>query len=368
MIDFAELLKFKHAIAELDLANLPVPLYSDTLLGQKTWEMMLSTNGKAARSFVSKLRPTCVQFPRGIFILSDGSVTTCCRDPRGLNSLGSVYHDSLKELWDTKISSVVQGDLYQMPVCKECIGSDAASLTSSPEELAKWQERLAGFPDYIQIEIMGACNYACCISREMHLYRPVKPDLDAIFCSIVEVIPRVKELNLFNYGEPLLHDGLVKFVRDCREASDTVDMTIATNGMLLNEEYAAAFIENRLTRLIISVHGGPGTEGMLKYSKVGADYDKVMENLRRLVEMRRSLGSLLPRISLKAILFHWNDDESTMERFRADAGSLGLRADLSADADNYYWVLNTAFPEQSSLRFTPDSAELQQLQDASELA
>jgi hypothetical protein len=365
-MDFAELLKYKNALAELNFGSLPVPLYRDTPLGQKTHELMLSANGKAVRSFVEKMRPTCVQFPRGIFILSDGAVTTCCRDSLGLNAIGSVYHDSLEQLWATSISSVVRGDLYDMPACRNCIGTPAASLTSSPEDIARWQESTAGYPDYLQIEIMGACNYACCLSPEIRDYRPVKPDLDAIFSSIAPLIPHLKELNLFNYGEPLLHDGLAKFVGDCRGASSGVAINIATNGMLLNEQFADSFIEHQVSRLIVSVHGGPGTEGMLKYSKVGANYDTVLANLRRLVELKASSGSLLPRISFKAILFNWNDDQETMERFRSDARSLGLRADLAADADNYYWVLNAANPDISSARFTPGSAELQKLQDASE--
>lgn len=362
--NFEELLQFKEEIAEL--ATLPVPLYDDTPLGQKTLELMLSPKGKSARFYLNKLRPTCILFPRGIFILSDGSVTTCCSDALGRNFLGSIYHTSLKNIWKTSVYNMVHYDLYEMGACKRCIGSGAASLTSSPDDILRWQKRTAGFPDYIQIEIMAACNYGCCISPRLHEYRPVKPDLDTIYRNIAEFIPHVKELNLFNHGEPLLHDGLEGFVEKCRKTSDRVEMTIATNGMLLDEQFARSFIENKVNRLIVSVHGGPGTEGMLKYAKVGADYERVISNLRRLVEMKESMGSQLPRISLKAILFNWNDNDGDMEILRSDAMSLGLRADLSADADNYYWVLNSADPDISSARFKAGSAELQQLKAASE--
>jgi len=366
MQNFEELLKLKEDIAEFGLASLPVPLYRDTPLGKKTRDLMLSPNGKAARLFLNKLRPACVQFPRGIFILSDGSVTTCCKDSLGLNSLGSVYDNSLENLWQTSVSSIVHGDLYELPACRRCIGSASASLTSSPDDIARWRETSSGSPDYIQIEIMGACNYGCCISPDIRNYRTVKPDLAAIYRNIAEFIPRVKELNLFNHGEPLLHDALANFVANCRKSSQTVQINIATNGMLLDEQFAQAFIEHQVDRLIVSVHGGPGTEGMLKYAKYGADYEKVLANLHRLVEMKRRAGSELPRISLKAILFNWNDDESTMERLRCDARSLGLQADLAADADNYYWVLNAADPDISSARFQPGSAALQRLKDAFE--
>ena len=362
---FEKLFKFKEDVAKM--AIIPVPLNRKEPLGEAVREIMLSPDGKRARLYLEKIRPTCIQFPRGIFILSDGNVTTCCHDPLGRNSLGTVYRNSLKDLWNSAVSNIVHGDLYDMPVCRDCIGSPAASLTSRPEDISAWQKKASGFPDYIQIEIMGACNYGCCISPNIHHYRPVKPDLDAIHRSIIDFIPHVKELNLFNYGEPLLHDGLGDFVGMCRRSSEAVCINIATNGVLLTEQFAKAFIEHRLNRLIVSVHGGPGTDNMLKYSKYGADYDGVLSNLRRLIEIRRDSGSHLPHISLKAILFNWNDNEPDMERFRSDARSLGLLAGQSQDTDNYYWAMNDGDPLLSSCRFRPGSVELQQLKDASEI-
>lgn len=363
--NFEELFKFKEDVAKL--AILPAPLYRNDPLGQEVLQIMLSPIGKKARMFLEKLRPTCIQFPRGIFILSDGSVTTCCNDPLGQNSIGSIYLNSLKDIWESTVSKIVHGDLYDLPACRGCIGSPAASLTSNPGDISNWHEKASEFPDYIQIEIMGACNYGCCISPEIRHHRPVKPDLNAIFRNIVDFIPHVKELNLFNYGEPLLHEGLVDFIGKCRNASDKVNINISTNGILLNEHYAKAFIEHKVTRLIVSAHGGPGTENMLRYSKYGADYERVISNLHRLVEIKHVLGSQMPRISLKAILFNWNDNDSDMEKFRLDAKDLGLRADLSADADNYYWVLNAAEASLSSCKFKPGSPGLQHLIDASEL-
>jgi hypothetical protein len=108
---------------------------------------------------------------------------------------------------------------------------------------------------------------------------------------------------------------------------------------------------------------------MLKYSLYGADYDKVIENIRLLLEMRNRSGSSYPKVQLKAILFNWNDSDEAMNKFRADAKSLGLIAADTRDADRYYWVLDgdRSASDRFSKRFLPGSPELQQLIDANEI-
>ena len=350
------------------LASLATPLYASSEAGDFARKIMLSPNGARIRSLLKNCRPVCKLFPEGIFILSDGSVTTCCNDAMGANRFDSIYENPMHDIWNRHIPRIVQGDLYDMPACRGCIGSHAASITSGEEELHNWHAWPAKYPTYIQIEIMGTCNYGCCISRDLHRHREVKPDLDKIFDNIRDFLPHIKQLNLFNYGEPLLNDGFLAFLHKCRSAAPTLILNLATNGMLLDEKHAERFIDDSLDYAIVSVHGGPGTEGMLKYSGYGADYDKVIANVKRLLEKRRLSGKSHPKIQLKAILFNWNDSDAAMDRFRADARDLGLTATTSRDADKYYWVLDAdrSGTQRFSQRFYPGSPELQRLIDAQE--
>ena len=351
------------------LATLGSPLYSTSETGSFAKSIMLSSNGTSIRSLLSNYKPVCKLFPEGIFILSDGSVTTCCNDPLGGNRFDSIYQNSMHTIWKQHIPRIIQGDLYDLKVCRDCIGSQPASITSTPAERDKWHAWPAKFPTYIQIEIMGTCNYGCCISRDIHHVRTVKPDLAKIFDNIKDFLPNITQLNLFNYGEPLLNDGFLDFIHECRDASPSIVLNLATNGMLLDSKHASAFIKDRMDYVIVSVHGGPGTNNMLKYSKFGADYDKVIENVRRLLEMRNRYGRSWPKVQLKAILFNWNDSDEAMNKFRADAKSLGLVAACSRDVDRYYWVLDgdPTASHRFSKRFIQGSPELQRLIDSKEL-
>jgi len=104
-----------------------------------------------------------------------------------------------------------------------------------------------------------------------------------------------------------------------------------------------ALIENRVNRVIVSAHGAPGTEKLMQYAQRGADYNIVLDNTKRLLELKKELGSEMPKVSFRVILFDFNDDDESMDRVRADAKKLGLGAHWGHyDTDNYHWYLDGA--------------------------
>jgi len=322
--------------------------------------LMFPKYGKRIRKIFPIIRPYCKYFPQLINILSDGNVTTCCLDPYGKNKLGSVYKHDISEIWNNKIKNIlISGDLYDLEQCRDCIGSEHAPLFPKKADYLKWQNLVYQYPKGIQIEVMGRCNYGCCCSSEVYKYRnnnETKPDLDRIFENIKSFFPKIENLNLFNHGEPLLHDGFCDFVKKCRKESGTLSMNLATNGMLMDEKISRCLIEQKIRYVSISVHGGPGTENMLKYSKYGADYNKVMANVKRLTELRKMYKSKSPIVAIKVILFNWNDTDELMGWLRKDAKAAG--------ADKIIWALDgsTGYGLRSSKRFTLGSDKLQRLQ------
>ncbi len=322
--------------------------------------LMLTKYGRKIRRAFSAFRPWCKEFPQMINILSDGSVTTCCFDPYGKNRLGSVYKHDISEIWNNKVKNILMfGDLYDLKQCRDCIGTRHAPILSKKNDYSKWQNFAYRHPKVIQIEIMGRCNYGCCCSNEIYKYRKnneTKPNLDKIFDNIKSFLPKIEKLNLFNHGEPLLHDGFCVFVKKCRKESDKLKMCLCTNGMLMDEKISRCLIEQKINYVSISVHGGAGTENMLKYSKYGADYSKVMANIKQLTKLRKMYKSKLPSVVIDTILFNWNDTDEMINRLRKDAKAVGV--------DKINWVLDggTGRLSRSSKRFPLGSDELQRLQ------
>ena len=350
---------------EVFLTSLTGPLYYSSEIGKKVKRIMKSDNGLMLREKFPQYIPWCSAFPSGLVILSDGSVSTCCFDPFGRNSLGNVFESDLLSIWKKNVRQVVKKGLYSLDGCRDCIGNESlSSLISDPEDYLVWENSVQGYPTDITIEIMGACNYGCCVSPEVQKYRNTKLDLYELFPRIKSFLHGIKRIRLFNYGEPLLNEGFCDFIENCRKETSEVKMILATNGILMNERISTSLIERKVDTVVVSVHGGPGTENMLKYSRYGADYEKVLQNVKRLIELKKEFNSEYPKISLRAILFNWNDKDDIMDKFREDAMALGLRATGgNPDTDNYQWLLDGASGrlERASKRFLAGNVETEKL-------
>lgn len=339
------------------------PLFTISPLGKKVKEIMLSSEGERIRDNLVQFRPWCGWFPSMIVVLSDGSVTTCCVDSYGKQVFGNVYEKDIKQVLSDKLPDILQRGLYDFEICRNCVGEHPfVSLISNPKEYEVWLHSYQQSPATLQLEIMGACNYQCpCPAGEIYKLRPVKLNLEKTFCHIKSILPELNQLNLFNFGEPLLNDGFVDFIKKCRDAAPDLFIVLATNGLLMNEHISQALIEAKVNQVIVSVHGGPGTENMLKYSKVNANYDVVIKQVKQLIKLREDYQSSIPKVALKAVLFNWNDTDETMNQLRRDAGELGLRP-LNGDPqeDTYYWVIDQT-RNLSSKRFTNGSEALKRL-------
>ena len=57
---------------------------------------------------------------------------------------------------------------------------------------------------------------------------------------------------------------------------------------------------------------------LLKYSKYGADYNKVMANIKRLTKLRKAYKAKLPIVTIKTILFNWNDTDELINWLRKE--------------------------------------------------
>ena len=327
---------------------------------QNLISFLASPLGSPIRLLIPAWRGRCRLFPRGLVIYADGRVTTCCMDALGQQTLGSVYAESLEQIWRREASRFFSQGLFTSDLCRRCIDSPRAPIFGGQPSRREWKKAAEGYLSLLIVEIMACCNYGCCDARDMRPYRQAtKADLGRMFNAIQGVLPHLQEMVLFNVGESLLHEGFCDFVRRCRAETDA-NLLLSTNGLLLDSKIAECLIEERLNKLIVSVHGGPGTENMLKYSQYGADYDRVLANVARLVKLRDSKGSNFPLVELRATLFEWNDSDELMDRLRADARAVGASLAWTVD-----WAGSTA--PRASKRFLPGSAALLALKERGEL-
>jgi MoaA/NifB/PqqE/SkfB family radical SAM enzyme len=230
-----------------------------------------------------------------------------------------------------------------------------AMRTRNARLIEGFHQRVHPFPASLVIEPISICNYACCGCHAGlgDLKRGGLLDMGTLNDHVLPVIPDVRQVRLYNYGEPFLHPHIIDIIGSIRRKNRALNLHISTNGQLMTKEIAEGLVDAQVNYLIVSVHGGPTQEGLLKYSRRGPEIDVITANIDYLVKLKKRKGKRLPWIFLKAILFKWNDSEEEMEAFLELGKTLGV--------DFAGWGANSSDPALSSTRVAPGTQPYQDL-------
>ncbi|MFH1996540.1 MAG: radical SAM protein [Candidatus Omnitrophota bacterium] len=142
------------------------------------------------------------------------------------------------------------------------------------------------YPEEISIEIMDICNLRCphCYLPAQRHSDPGLMDLD-LFKRIIErispLIGRAKKTS-FPSIEPLFHNKIFEMVDCVKEKNKNIAIPINTNAMLLDDTKIDNLLKRKVYRYYISLDGC--TKETVESFKIGADFDKVVRNIRRLKE------------------------------------------------------------------------------------
>lgn len=162
-------------------------------------------------------------------------------------------------------------------------------------------------PESIQIEISNRCNLKCplCLKGRNEVVRN-NPDIDVDFFRTVldELKYYDPRLQLWNYGEPLLHKNIYQIVSSIK--NDFSDCSISTNGTVMNGRLAKAILNSGITEIIFAIDG-ISQESYGKY-RVGGVLKNVLNNLGIISEQKKKSKCDI-KITVQFIIFKHNFDE-----------------------------------------------------------
>jgi MoaA/NifB/PqqE/SkfB family radical SAM enzyme len=180
---------------------------------------------------------------------------------------------------------------------------DSAEFGAHMQEVRPW-------PDVVQIEITSVCNLRCvmcpvtCERRERGEDERVLSVDD--LARFREVFENAYEVELTGFGEIFAHPDLLNVLRFLRACGCTINAT--TNGTLMDRERVETIVnEGLLDLLCVSLDAA--TPETLARVRVGAKMDRILANVRGLMDARAAARATLPLLHLSFITMEQNLDE-----------------------------------------------------------
>lgn len=186
-----------------------------------------------------------------------------------------------------------------------------------------------------QLEVTSRCNLKCVMCPVTVLAGQwVQRDMPwQTFERVAEAFPRVRWVHLQGWGEPLLHRRFFDMVARAKSAGCRVGFT--TNGTRLSQANGERLLALEADVMAVSIAGARAATH--EAIRVGSDFAKLLENVRRFVALRRRSGKPAPKVELFYLM--------TRENLGELVQAVRLAAELGVDelvATNLDYVITPA--------------------------
>jgi MoaA/NifB/PqqE/SkfB family radical SAM enzyme len=111
-------------------------------------------------------------------------------------------------------------------------------------------------------------------------------------------LPRLKRVDLTGIGEALMNRGFFDALELLK--SRGLYITLNDNFTLMTEAAARRIIRLGVDQIFLSLDGA--TKETYEQIRVGADFDKVIANARRLIRLKKELGKKRPEVKINAVV------------------------------------------------------------------
>lgn len=302
---------------------------------------------------------TCDWIFNTLVVLCDGKVVCGCADPYGMRPLGNLADNTIHEIWDSKLAQEIRAGLNagNAPFCYGC-GLKRFVNENDKIPVRPVVQGKSGLTKLF-IEPTGICNLSCVgmvcnkdenkVSKTHKARNRSKFPLGEFKSLVDDVGSHVKHLSLFNYGEPFLIKESGDMVEYIKDNYPDIYLFTSTNGTLLDDEKIHKIVKSGMDHITISLDG-VDQESYGTY-RINGKFDDVFNNIKKIAEEKKRLGTHLPYITWRYILFKWNDSDKQMNKARRLAQEIGI--------DQLCWEI-TQFPDPSE-RFKPGTPDFEKI-------
>ncbi|MCU7919845.1 MAG: radical SAM protein [Candidatus Thiodiazotropha sp. (ex Epidulcina cf. delphinae)] len=171
------------------------------------------------------------------------------------------------------------------------------------------REHTRSKPFVLILETTNICNLKCpfCLTgKGISGGRALRHmSFDTAKHIVDQVADSIYLLQLYTWGEPLLNKNTLSIIEYTK--TKNVYVMLSTNATAMTPEYNKRLIESGIDYITVSIDGG-SSESYKKY-RVGGDYEKVLNNVKDLLQQRRSRKAKNPFIEWQFVVFRHNEHE-----------------------------------------------------------
>ena len=233
---------------------------------------------------------------RRIELTVAGEVYPCCPLYIKDYSFGNINENTLEEIWNSEKAinfrqHLLKGDysFCDLRLCnpnKNPSGLQLDALSEQGYELSEIMEN----PKHVKLSHDRECNIMCTTCRD-GIHRNSDKELEALNKKIDTVyLPMLNNAEivcLSGSGDPFASRHGQKLIKAIVEEYPKIRFDVHTNGILCSQSMCTKLgIENKLSTIQISMHAA--TKETYDQIALGGNFDKIIENLEWLSEMKKS--------------------------------------------------------------------------------
>jgi len=175
-------------------------------------------------------------------------------------------------------------------------------------EARRGATEISAYPVCANIDPANVCNLRCpeCnVGAREHPHDPGFMTLERFQHALDEIGPYLLYLELFRYGEPLMNRDLPEMI-EYAERRWQVFVAVSTNLALRpSDSYLERLVRSGLSEIIVAADD-VDQDRYERYRRRGR-VERVKENVRRLVRIRKALGSRTPFVRWQVLTFNFNE-------------------------------------------------------------
>jgi MoaA/NifB/PqqE/SkfB family radical SAM enzyme len=169
-------------------------------------------------------------------------------------------------------------------------------------ELAKRFPATIVSPRSIQIECTTRCNLKCTMC-EISYWTEKGGDLKSEnLRKMIEHLPKLRRVDFTGVGEALMNRRFFDAIGVLK--SRGLYVTLNDNFTLMNEKAARRIVELGIDQIFLSLDGA--TKQTYERIRAGANFEKVIANVRRLVQIKREMKKKRPEVKINTVVCSTN--------------------------------------------------------------